>query len=357
MKELIYKGPINSLSFGNVSFNLLREIFKKNIELAIFPIGNPDVSSFSPVEPSFKSWIEESINNRFKKVSAENHTLQLWHLNGSENRISRNQTLYSFYELDNPTETEKSLARLQDNLILSSSVSADMFGDNASYVPLGFDESFFNTGKTYLEGKIHFGIMGKLEKRKHTEKIIKNWIKKYGNNYNYQLTCCITNPFYKKEQMESAIAQITDRKSYGNVNFLPFMPKNSQVNDYLNSIDIDLGGMSGAEGWNLPSFNATCLGKWSIVLNCSAHKDWANEENCILLNPSGKEPVYDKIFFQEGSEFNQGNIYTFDDEEFINAMEEAEKVCKNINEKGKLLQKQFTYEKTLNSIIEIIKSK
>ena len=111
--------------------------------------------------------------------------------------------------------------------------------------------------------------------------------------------------------MESAIAQITDRKSYGNVNFLPFMPKNSQVNDYLNSIDIDLGGMSGAEGWNLPSFNATCLGKWSIVLNCSAHKDWANEENCILLNPSGKEPVYDKIFFQEGSEFNQGNIYTF----------------------------------------------
>ena len=357
MKELIYKGPINSLSFGNVSFNLLREMFKKGMDVSIFPISNPDVSSFSPIEPDLKSWIEESINNRFKKVSPENHTLQLWHLNGSENRISKSQTLYTFYELDSPTDSERSLAKLQDNIIFSNSMSANMFGDNASCVPLGFDESFFNTGKTYLEKKIHFGIMGKLEKRKHTEKIIKSWIKKYGNNYNYQLTCCITNPFYKKEQMESAIAQITDRKNYGNVNFLPFMPKNSQVNDYLNAIDIDLGGMSGAEGWNLPSFNATCLGKWSIVLNCSAHKDWAKEENCILVNPSGKEPVYDKIFFKEGSEFNQGNIYTFDDEEFISAMESAENMCKNTNEKGKLLQKEFTYEKTLNSIIEIIKSK
>ena len=47
--------------------------------------------------------------------------------------------------------------------------------------------------------------------------------------------------------MESAIRGIFDGKNYGNINFLPFLPKNSQVNDYLNSIDIDLGGMSGVK--------------------------------------------------------------------------------------------------------------
>ena len=357
MKNLIYKGPLNALSFGNVSFNLLKEMFNKNMEVSIFPIGNPDVSSFNPIDPSFKKWIEESINNRFERVSADHHTLQLWHLNGSENRISPHQTLFTFYELDKPTKTEKSLVKLQNNVIFSNSSSSDIFGDNAHHVPLGFDKSFFKTGKQYLEDKVHFGIMGKLEKRKHTEKIIKSWIKKYGNNYKYQLTCCITNPFYKKDQMEASIAQITERKSVGNVNFLPFLPKNSQVNDYLNAIDIDLGGMSGAEGWNLPSFNATCLGKWSIVLNCSGHKDWATEDNCILIDPSGKEPVYDKIFFKEGSEFNQGNIYTFDEDELISSMELAESKCKSVNTKGEYLKEKFTYENTLNSILEIIKQK
>lgn len=194
--------------------------------------------------------------------------------------------------------------------------------------------------------------MGKIEKRKHTEKIIQNWIKKYGNNYNYQLTCCISNPFFKKEQMESAIRNILGGKRYGNINFLPFLPKNSQVNDYLNSIDIDLGGMSGAEGWNLPSFNATCLGKWSIVLNSTSHTDWATEQNSILIDPSGKEEVYENIFFKKGSEFNQGNIYTFDDDEFISAMEKAETICKKENTEGKKLKDKFTYKNTLEKILE-----
>ena len=109
--------------------------------------------------------------------------------------------------------------------------------------------------------------------------------------------------------------------------------------------------MSGAEGWNLPSFNATCLGKWSIVLNCSAHKDWANEKNCILIDPSGKEPVYDNIFFKEGAEFNQGNIYTFDEDEFVESMKLAEIKCKNLNTEGQKLKEKFTYKNTLNTIL------
>ena len=123
------------------------------------------------------------------------------------------------------------------------------------------------------------------------------------------------------------------------------------IRDSLNSIDIDLGGMSGAEGWNLPSFNATCLGKWSIVLNGSAHKDWANEKNCILIDPSGKEPVYDNIFFKEGAEFNQGNIYTFDEDEFVESMKLAEIKCKNLNTEGQKLKEKFTYKNTLNTIL------
>ena len=38
--------------------------------------------------------------------------------------------------------------------------------ENVHNTPLGFDTDFHETGKTYLEGKIHFGLMGKWGKKK-----------------------------------------------------------------------------------------------------------------------------------------------------------------------------------------------
>lgn len=350
MNKLILKAPLNSLSFGNVSFNLLKELYKKGTDLAFFPIGKIDTSCFEIKEESFKNFLQESIENRFKKADRETTTLQMWHLNGAENRISRSQILYTFYEMDEPTDSEQGIARLQDKVVFSSNYASSKFKGSTS-APLGFDESFFPTDKSYMSDKIHFGLMGKFEKRKHTANLIKCWIKKYGNNYNYQLTCCVTNPFFKKEQMEALLRDTIGEKPCGNINFLPFLPKNTQVNEYLNSIDIDIGGMSGAEGWNLPAFNASCLGKWSIVLNSTSHKDWATKDNCILIEPDGKEPSYDNIFFHEGADFNQGNIYTFNEDEFISAMEKAEMLCKAKNEEGIKLKNKFTYKNTLDKIL------
>jgi hypothetical protein len=350
MNKLIFKAPINSLSFGNVSFNLLKEMFKKSMEVAIFPIGKVELSSFSGIDESFKSWLEDGINNRYSKIDKDDTTLHMWHLNGAEERISKNKILYSFYELDEPTEEELKISEFQDKIVFSSSYAQSKF-PNSGFAPLGFDDDFHKIDKEYMPGKTHFGIMGKYEKRKHTKKIIQAWIKKYGNNYKYQLSCCITNPFFKKQDMEGLINDILGGKRCGNVNFLPYLPKNSQVNDYLNSIDIDIGGMSGAEGWNLPSFNSTCLGKWSVVLNATSHKDWANKDNCVLVEPDGKEPVYDQAFFTKGSQFNQGSIYTFDEDEFVSAMEKAELLCKNSNTEGEKLKEKFTYSKTLENIL------
>ena len=55
MKKLIYKGPLNSLSFGNVSYNLLKAMYGEGYDVAIFPIGKIDVSSFDLTDQDFKS--------------------------------------------------------------------------------------------------------------------------------------------------------------------------------------------------------------------------------------------------------------------------------------------------------------
>jgi len=355
MQEIIFKCPINSLSFGNVSFNLMREMFKRDMTVAHFPIGNPDASVFNNIDKDFQEWLQGSINNRFKILRKDIPTLQLWHINGSENRITKDHYLLTFYELDSPTNIEKNLVDIHDKVLFSSSHAQKAFKSvgcrNTSSVPMGFDPDFHKTGKEYLKDKIHFGLMGKFEKRKHTSKLLKLWAKKYGNNYNYQLSCCVNNSFMKPEQLNSLIGEALEGQRYGNINFLPFLKTNSEMNELLNAIDIDLTGLSGAEGWNLPSFNATALGKWSIVLNHTSHKDWANESNSILIEPSGKEPAYDGVFFQNGSDFNQGNINTFDNDEVISKMEEAESKCKEENSEGLKLQDIFSYSKTLDSII------
>ena len=132
------------------------------------------------------------------------------------------------------------------------------------------------------------------------------------------------------------------------------MRTNSEVNEFINSIDIDLSGLSGAEGWNLPAFNATCLGKWSIVLNATSHKDWATDSNSILLEPNGKTLAVDGRFFQQGGDFNQGEIFTFAEEDLIEKMKIAESHCRTPNQEGLALQDKFSYSKMLDKILSRI---
>ncbi len=358
MSKLIFHAPINSLSLGNVAVNLLREMHKKGIDLTFFPVGtNIDFKAYK-LSKEFSDWFGASVSNRLKTVKKDTPSLRLWHLNGSELKYSDRQYLMTFYETNSPTQEEINMANLQEHTFFSSTYSKTIFGnvigDKASYVPMGFDEEFV-VKQTPANPVIHFGLMGKWEHRKHTEKIIKLWIKKYGDNPKYQLTCCVTNPFYKQDQMNQVIMQAMGGKRYFNVNFLPYLDTNAQVNDLMNNIDIDLTGLAGAEGWNLPAFNCTALGKWSIVLNATAHKDWATKDNCILVQPNGQVPVYDGIFFSQGQPFNQGSIYTWDEDEVIAAMEAAEKVAKTRNTNGEKLREQFTWGKALDIMLEKMK--
>ena len=353
--SIIVEAPINALSFGNVSYNILRAFYNEKQEVNWFPFsGNHDFSVFDKTNEDFYKWIINSANSANYKISPDQKTLKIWHLNGSQARISPSQLLYTFYELDQPTKQEINLAKFQTKVFFSSSYAANIFKDlgvDAEYAPLGFDPDLHKTNKKYLDDNIvHFGLMGKFEKRKHTKKIIQLWLELFGNNSNYQLSVCCINPFYKKEEMEALVADALQGKRYTNINFLPFLKKNSDVNEFLNSIDVDLTGLSGAEGWNLPAFTATCLGKWSIVLNATAHKDWANSDNSILIEPNGKEPAYDGKFFIEGSPFNQGNIYTWDRDDVAQAMKLASQKKGQNNTAGESLKDEFSYKSSVNRL-------
>lgn len=359
--KLLVNAPINSLSFGNVSVNILREMFKKNIDLVFFPIGDKaELDAYDKIDASFIKYLQDSTNKRFEKIDKNIPSLKLWHIFGSETRYVKNQSLFTFHEVSDLTFFEKKLLNLQDHLFVSSNYTKRIFEindiNNVTYIPLGFDKDFHITNRTYLPDKIHFGILGKLENRKNTTRIIKTWLKLFGNKSKYQLSCAINNVFLDKAKFQNEVFKITEGKQYNNINFIPHMQTNSEVNDFLNSIDIDLGGLSGGEGWNLPSFNATALGKWSIVLNATAHKDWATKDNCILVEPSSMKDCYDEVFFKKGQAFNQGQFFDISDLEIENALLESINYAKKINTEGLKLQNLFTYEKTVETLLRAISS-
>ena len=63
--KLLLDAPINDLSFGNVSLNLIREFYKREIDLGLFPTrGRVNLSAFT-IEDGLKKYIEDSINNRY----------------------------------------------------------------------------------------------------------------------------------------------------------------------------------------------------------------------------------------------------------------------------------------------------
>ena len=355
--DIVLDIPINGLSFGNVSYNILRQFWRKGVNVHIYPYREQfQVETFDKMGDEFNKWIVDRANNSNKFIKKEMPTFKLWHLNGSHQRCTKNQILYTFYELDEPTEEEINLANFQDKIYFSSSYAANIFkkhGVDADFLPVGFDEDFHKTNKQYLNPDIvHFGLMGKFEKRKHTEKIIKLWLSKYGNNNKYQLSVCVTNPFFKKEDMDNILGNCLEGKNYSNINFIPYLKTNSEVNELLNAIDIDLTGLSGAEGWNITAFNATCLGKWSIVLNATAHKDWADKENSILVESNGKEECYDGKFFVKGRSWNQGNIYTWDSDIVSQAMETAVSKKGQNNTAGEKLKEKFSYSASVDTLIK-----
>lgn len=357
--EFALELPINNLSFGQVSINLLIEFHKLGLNPCIFPIGTPDISAFNKLSEDFKFWLKSNIDRAHLEYSRSTPVLKLWHLNGSLGSLAREQVLFTFHELDAPTPTEINIVKNNAKVVFSSKYSVDVFRpfcQNLGSVKLGFDSgNFHRTNKRYLpNGVIGFTLGGKLEKRKHHARIISLWAKLFGNDRRYVLNCALFNPFMKVEEQEAILGAALGGKKPFNINFIPFMQSNEAYNDFLNCGHIDLTGLSGAEGWNLPAFQQTCLGKWSVVLDAHAHKDWATKDNAILVSPNGKTEAYDGVFFAKGIPFNQGNIFTWSDEEAEAGMKRAIECADKVNEQGIKLGEERTWQKTAEVLLHFI---
>ncbi len=365
--EFVANVPINGVSFGQVSTLFLREIFRRDPSstLPLFIIGGKiDLSSqdlINQVEKDpFVKWIENNSSNSYSNYNKNYPSFKLWHLNGGLESFSKDRNLLTFYELDQPTPAEITVAKSVDNLIITNSYCKEIFENlniKSHVIPLAFDTyNFKKLNKKYFDdNRITFNLCGKFEHRKHHKKIINAWVKKFGNSKKYSLQCAVYNPFLSEELNKQLFSECLNGNSYYNVNFLGHMIQNALYNDFLNSGDIIIG-MSGAEGWGLPEFQSVGIGKHAVILNSTGYKEWANEENSVLVEPSGKIDAYDGIFFKKGESFNQGQIFDFNEDDFIEGCENAIKRVEKerVNTEGLKIQETFTPSRMVDSILSVL---
>lgn len=367
MSNVIYKLAVNQLSFGNCSFGILNELYKKNkTDFQIHDIGTPTLNSFDKIraDENFINWFNERRGNTLQSFDRKNDVqFKMWHINDSQESMCDKNVLYVWHETDTLTKTESNILNNQDHIIVANNYSKQVFEDHGvkvpiSVIPVGFDSVHFNNNikRKLPKETCSWLIAGKFEEsRKRHVKSIRGWIKKYGNNPKHILNLSIHNSFFSPEDNNRVLHMIFEGKPKPyNVNVHPYLETLTEYNDLLNFTDIVIA--MGNEGWDLPAFTCTALGKHAVLHNCAGISMWANENNATLVESTHKIPCYDNIFFKEGQEFNQGNFFDFDEQNYLDNLSVAyDKWQKNpMNIEGLKLAKEFTWEKTTDGILEII---
>ncbi len=351
--------PINATGLGNVGWGIAYEMFQRGLTPNIFPLGQIDLRPFKE-DHNFNFWLEQGIKKALKDF--QNYpTITLWHINGSHKKIGAKNVLYTVHEASEITPVEKEILSGHDHVCVTSSYSKTVFskgGVEAEVVPNFFDAIHFRklSRKYKQEGVITFGLFGKFEKRKHTINQVISWANKYAGNKEFRLNALIHNHFIDPNVLHQQIHQIFGGKTVPfNINFLGWCEKNVDFNEIINQTDISLN-LNGAEGFNLTNLTSLCLGKQNVVLNAHAHLDYCTEENSILVEPNGMSDIYDGQFFVKGSDFNQGDFYTFTQEAAHEAFDVAVQRVKDgiVNTEGEKLKDKFTVGGTVDKLLGLL---
>ena len=76
--------PLNSVSFGQVSFCIVREFYKRGMTPSLFiKEDRADYSAQSNIDKDFLTWLEECKKKATFKHDRKWPILKLWHLAGS----------------------------------------------------------------------------------------------------------------------------------------------------------------------------------------------------------------------------------------------------------------------------------
>jgi glycosyltransferase involved in cell wall biosynthesis len=312
-KNLNLIAPVGSTGYGVVGFNTLRTLVERDWEVSLFPRGNCDRTEHDKQLAHFA----QSNSSYFPYDAA---CLNIWHQFDLSTRIGRGKYVaWPIFELDTFDEKERHNLNYPDELIVCSEWAEMICRNNEvtvpiHVVPLGVDPSIFNIRRVPTEKSNNtvFLNAGKWEIRKGHDFLSDAFNAAFNPEDNVELWLLPFNPFltqgdaglWEKMYLETPMGQA------GKVKIFDWQKDQDQVAQVMSEATCGVFPSRG-EGWNLEVLEMMALGKPVIVTNYSAHTEFCDEYNSMLIDIDEVEPAYDgKWFFEQGdwAEFGESQM-------------------------------------------------
>ena len=366
--QLNIQAPINRLSYGIMSCNIIKEMVKLGTDITLFPVGKTEIPTeiFEDLSGEDKLKIANAASKQSEDFAGKK-SLRIYHATDLAPRIGKGRHIgFTAFELDAFTGREKANMAACDKVMTCSEWGYNVLKNNnvkhSCYSPLGVDRSIFNENITSSPAnilrdskeKFIFLHVGKAEKRKSTLEIVEAFNMAFSDKDNVELWMCCYNPFLNKQEEEywyNKIAGYRDNRLWSKTKLISRpLPTQKDIADIM--IQADCGVfLHHSEGWGMPILEMMSCGKDIVVTNYSGSTEFCNKHNSFLIDIDELEEARDDKFFKN-SVGKWAKIGLNQIERMSNGMKRTYQRGRNLNINGIETAKQFTWQKTATKILE-----
>jgi glycosyltransferase involved in cell wall biosynthesis len=275
-------GPVNSLSYGNVTKEIVSGLVDLGEKVKLIPINGR---------------IDCEINENLTKALNEKQSdtcIKIWHANDMSMPDYKTKIGWPIFELDTFTEQEKQQLKTLDKIIVCSQWAKQVVIDNGinvetEVVNLGVDDTVFFPSNNNVGEKVVFLNVGKWEVRKGHNELLWAFQDAFKDVGDVELWMACSNPFVDNSQWHNKYKRALGNK----VKFVPYLYTQQELAKTINLCSIGVYP-SHAEGFGLPILETLACGKPVITTNCTAQTEYCNHENCYLVESTGKVKAQDR---------------------------------------------------------------
>lgn len=355
MKKLNINCPIGSTGYGITSLNIVKNLHNRNIDISLFLIGNNIELNF-PEERELIQKLHQNTNTFDYNAPC----LKIWHQNDLALKVG-NSHYYSFpfFELDTLSDKDKHHLNYCDYIFVASKWAKEILLNNnitkPIYVaPLGVDQAIFSLTQNQnisIKNNYVFFHIGKWEKRKSQDFLLKAFDNAFTINDNVELWLLPHNPFLTKETESEWFKLVDDCKLKDKIKIYNRLPTQHHLAQFIARGDCGIF-LSRAEGWNNEIPECMALNKPIITTNYSAHTEYCDKNNSYLVDIDELETANDNVWF-----FGNGKWAKLGEKQLEQTVEYMRYVYKNnisTNPNGLKTANYYSWENTCSIIDNVM---
>jgi hypothetical protein len=346
--NLNFSAPINPTSYGLVSSYILTYLEIRKHFVSLFPIGD-----IQPIYQKFGKAVQAGINNS-KQFDHSAPSLRIFHQFSMGQHVGKLQKIgFPIFELEYLHDFEIHHLKYLDKILVASKWAKNVINQYmdipVGVVPLGVDTDYFFPMKINDDNRpFIFLCVGKYEKRKNQEQIIEAFGKAFSNKDDVELHFLGMN-------LNKQVNQMYEQRMAPIIQNCPISYKIKQHNSQFIPPE-ELHRMycitdcfilpSRGEGWAMPLLEALACGCHCIASNVTGQTEYLTDKISLLVDPIGKEPALDGIYFH-----GQGEWYTFSTDQIVEHMRYAYNNFKGkMNKPGVDAAREFTWMNTVEQL-------